>query len=182
MNSTIGKKVKELRQQHNLTLKELSQKTGLSSGYLSQFERGQTTIAIDNLEQIAKFFNVELSYFLEKFKETSSPVVRNYEQLDLQITNEQFISQSLVRTKEQASFLPRIVEILPSKQIIEEVELFDHKGTEFVYVLEGVLDLHLEKETYCLYPGDSAYYSSNEIHNWVNNSTRITKFLVVNQG
>ena len=45
MQKPIGQKIRELRLQNNLTLKELGQHTGLSVGYLSQLERGLTDIA-----------------------------------------------------------------------------------------------------------------------------------------
>lgn len=52
MIADVGKKIKELRTNKNLTLKDLSAKTNLSIGFLSQLERGLTTIAIDSLETI----------------------------------------------------------------------------------------------------------------------------------
>ena len=42
----------------------LSEQTGLSIGFLSQLERGMTTIAIDSLANVAKVLGVELSDFL----------------------------------------------------------------------------------------------------------------------
>ncbi|MGO1712760.1 MAG: helix-turn-helix domain-containing protein, partial [Senegalia sp. (in: firmicutes)] len=62
----IGSEIKELRKQNNMTLKDLSEKTGLSIGFLSQFERGLSTIAIDSLELIARSLDVGLSHFLLK--------------------------------------------------------------------------------------------------------------------
>ncbi|MDO7205343.1 helix-turn-helix transcriptional regulator [Paraclostridium bifermentans] len=46
-----------------MTLKDLSEKTNLSIGFLSQLERGLTSIATDTLGSIADVFEVELSYF-----------------------------------------------------------------------------------------------------------------------
>ena len=40
MNQSIGQQIKELRLQNNLTLKDVSQTTHLSIGFLSQLERG----------------------------------------------------------------------------------------------------------------------------------------------
>ncbi len=80
----------------------------------------------------------------------------------------------------EKSFLPRLIEILPNKGIIEEIELCSHRGKEFIYVLEGVLDLYLENEAFGLYPGDSVCYSSEKSHNWANNTAKRVKFLVMN--
>ncbi|SHK10490.1 helix-turn-helix domain-containing protein [Paramaledivibacter caminithermalis] len=60
----IGKAIKKLRISKKLTLKDLSDRTGLSTGFLSQLERGLTTIAIDSLENVANALDVDLSYFI----------------------------------------------------------------------------------------------------------------------
>ena len=53
-NTTIGLKIKELRNSKKFTLKYLSEETNLSIGFLSQLERGMTSVAIDTLAKIAK--------------------------------------------------------------------------------------------------------------------------------
>lgn len=176
----IGNKVKTLRNGKGMTLKELSEKTGISIGFLSQFERDQGTIAIDSLQTIANVFDVDITYFLSPKKSVTSPIVRSYGQHDMQIINSLYISKMLINNVEAAPFLPRIVEILPSKQIIEEPDTQTHNGVEFIYVLEGVLDLLIDNETHTLHPGDSAYFESTKPHNWINNTSRIVKILSIN--
>lgn len=68
MIDDIGKKIKKLRTNKKLTLKELSEKTNLSIGFLSQLERGLTTVAIDSLTKIAKELDVSLTYFFKHLK------------------------------------------------------------------------------------------------------------------
>lgn len=53
-STAIGAKVKSLRIGKEMTIKQLSEACGLSVGFLSQFERGISSIAIDSLETIAK--------------------------------------------------------------------------------------------------------------------------------
>jgi quercetin dioxygenase-like cupin family protein len=45
-----------------------------------------------------------------------------------------------------------------------EKEVSVHNGEEFVFVLEGVVNLTIGKDTYDLEPGDSAYYLSTTSH------------------
>ena len=176
----IGSKVKQLRIDKGMTLKELSTLTNLSTGFLSQFERDQGTIAIESLQVISDVFDVSISHFITPKKNTSSPVLRSYAQHDYQVINSQYISSILVNDPEQAAFLPRIVEILPSKSDNEDVELQTHKGVEFIYVLEGILDLYVDHELHSMYPGDAAYFESTKEHNWINNTNKTVKLLTVN--
>ncbi len=55
-NLTIGSKLKALRTSKKYTLKQLSEESGLSIGFLSQIERGMSSIAIDSLSKSRTFW------------------------------------------------------------------------------------------------------------------------------
>ncbi len=59
--TAIGEKVKALRTGRKMTIKQVSEASGLSIGFLSQFERGISSIAIDSLETIANVLGVPVS-------------------------------------------------------------------------------------------------------------------------
>lgn len=56
----VYKRIRDLRKKHDYTLKDLSDKTGLSVSFLSQVERGATTLAITSLKKIADAFEVPI--------------------------------------------------------------------------------------------------------------------------
>lgn len=179
MTEDVGKKIKELRVNKNLTLKELSAATNLSIGFLSQLERGLTTVAIDSLNNIAKALEVNLSYFIESKRNNKKIITRSYEKEVFQVDNNQFIHYHLTNDIENKNLLPRLIEILPTK-FQEDITSYQHEGEEFVYVLEGILTLIINGEQQELFPGDSAHYNSNIIHNWANYTSRAVKILTVN--
>jgi transcriptional regulator with XRE-family HTH domain len=180
LESRIGEKAKNLRKSNNITLKELSEKTNLSVGYLSQFERGINTIAIDSLSKIADVFNVELSYFFPNstMNENMSQVVKSYEQRVLDVIGDGYIIKLLSNNARNHSIYPRMIEILP-RAFSEKTEAYGHSGEEFIYVLEGILTLILNNTRQYLYPGDSAHYMSTDEHNWTNETNKIVKILCV---
>ncbi|RKD25479.1 transcriptional regulator, XRE family with cupin sensor [Caminicella sporogenes DSM 14501] len=178
-NISIGKKIKQLRTNKKLTLKDLSNMTNLSTGFLSQLERGLTTIAIDSLEKIAKALEVNLSYFFDFHgKKNKSHIIRSYEQTVFQVKSDQFIQYHLSNDIENAQILPRLIEILPMT-IEENINEYQHEGEEFIYVLEGILTLFINHQRYDLYPGDSAYFHSTYPHNWVNYTNKLVKIITV---
>ncbi len=178
MIDDIGKKIKKLRTNKKLTLKELSEKTNLSIGFLSQLERGLTTVAIDSLTKIAKELDVSLTYFFQAPKKNKKIVLRSYEKEILQVENNRFIKYNLSNDLEDKSFLPRLIEILPTDSK-ENIISYQHKGEEFVYVLEGILTLFINDDEKELYPGDSAHYDSSINHNWANYTSKPVKLLTV---
>lgn len=172
----IGEKVKRLRNEKGMTLKQLSEATGLSTGFLSQFERGITTIAVEHLSTIADLFNVKINYFFEEEPE-SEPIVRGYDQPVIHKLNNMIYKQ-LSRSPKDKKIAPKMIEIMPHEKR-ELPTTYPHQGEEFVYVLEGILSLVIEEKTYQLYPGDSAHYFSTINHNWDNETNNIVKFIVV---
>ena len=64
-NQTIGAKIKALRTEKKYTLKNLGDLTGFSVGFLSQIERGISSVAVDSLAKIAKCLEVPLSTFFD---------------------------------------------------------------------------------------------------------------------
>lgn len=174
----IGAKVKKLRQEKNLTLREMSEKINLSTGYLSQFERGITTIAVEYLYKISDILGVSINYFFSESEPADSIVLRSYEQSVSKILN-QCVYRSLSHTSAEKNMAPEIVELLPAMGKPEVVKVYPHEGEEFVYVLQGVLTLLFEDEEYHLYPGDSAHYLSDTPHNWMNETNDVVKILVV---
>ncbi|GAA0748246.1 XRE family transcriptional regulator [Clostridium oceanicum] len=178
MIEDIGKKVKSLRNDKKLTLKELSEKTNLSTGFLSQLERGLTTVAIDSLSKIAEALDVDLTYFFKVTKNKNKVIVRSYEKEVFEIENNRFIKYNLSNDLENKSFIPRLIEILPTSSD-EDVVCYKHQGEEFVYVKEGILTLFIEDQEYQLYPGDSGHYDSNQDHNWANFTNKPVKLIAV---
>lgn len=179
MNQNVGELIKEARNNNAMTLKDVSQETGLSIGYLSQLERGLTSVAHDTLKKIAKALHVEMSIFMEQPKVKSKAVLRSYEREILRIEGSSIIEYAMTNMADCAEMLPKLVEILPQKEI-EDSLTYPHEGEEFVYVLEGILTLQIEADIVDLYPGDSAHYKSTRAHNWCNQTNKLVKFITIN--
>lgn len=177
----IGTRVKQLRTKKKLTLKQLSDMTGLSTGFLSQLERGISTIAIDSLSKVAASLDVELSsFFHHNAHIAGEPVTRSFEQQYVQTGSR--IAESVL-SQEVLGFehLPRLVQILPSAQAGEPpTEMYSHLGEEFLYILEGILTVYISGKEYVLYPGDSIQIHSDHQHNWANRTNRNVRFLQIN--
>ena len=75
----IGNTIKQERLKQGMTLQQLSTATGFSIGYLSQFERGLSQIAIDSLHKITDVLGMEFIDFFreEESSPSASPVTRD---------------------------------------------------------------------------------------------------------
>ena len=72
MNNTLGNHIRTLRKQNKLTLKELSELSGISTPYLSELERDNVNPSIKVLESIAKSLDIILSELIDFNNEIES--------------------------------------------------------------------------------------------------------------
>ena len=88
----IGSRLKEERLQQKLTLKQLSEKVGLSIGYLSQVERGYGTLSLSALKKLSSALGLEMSAFFDNHPEDENDklLVRSWQREELQLSR-QFI-------------------------------------------------------------------------------------------
>lgn len=180
-NQTIGARIKALRTEKHYTLKALSDMTGLSVGFLSQTERGISSIAVDSLSKVASCLDVPLStFFADRVQDTSDPVVHGC-CAQRTMVGTQIFESVLSHDMTEFDFLPKQFLLMPSGDLdILKPEMCIHSGEEFVYVLTGIVTLWLEDRRYTLYPGDSIQIHSNQPHNWANNTNKVAELLSIN--
>lgn len=65
---TFGMKVKNLRNELNLSQEELAAKAGLHRTYIGMIERGEKNITLTNILKISAALNVKASNLLENIK------------------------------------------------------------------------------------------------------------------
>jgi len=168
-------KIKELRRKKELTLKELSEITGLSISFLSQIERGSTSLAITSLKKIADAFNVNISYFFTDIS-TNNYVTRKDEQHPFNIEGSEVKHIRLSGEFDNRKIEPFIVILPPNKEFKEK---FSHPGEEFYYVLKGEVIFKVNENNYRLREGDSIHFPSKEVHMWRNPVSKDTKLMSI---
>ena len=62
-SDSIGKILKELRKERKLTLKDLAEQTNVSISFLSQVERGKSSVTLESLKKIADALTVNPTVF-----------------------------------------------------------------------------------------------------------------------
>ncbi|GGG15531.1 DNA-binding protein [Lysinibacillus alkalisoli] len=161
----IHLKIKALRQEQSLTLKDLSEKTGLSLSFLSQIERGASSLSITSLKKIADALQIPINYFFVEDEEHQQFVV--YKQHRHSFTTKQ---GSQVYTRVNGTFTGRKLEpiVVTLPPYMNESHPFSHNGEEFYYVLEGEVIVTIDQEKYHLRAGDTIHYPSYLRHHWEN--------------
>ena len=172
-NSTLGSLIRSVRTQNGWTLREMSKKVGIPLSTLAKVETDKLSLTYDKLQQLSSRLGMTMTEFLG-LGETSSaqapkPVVSGRRSVagaenTVQVTTPNYDYQYLCADLRQKRMVPIIVR-LHSHDIAEFGELVKHKGEEFVYVLEGTIEIHLEFYTpLTLTAGQGIYLDSTMEH------------------
>jgi len=162
----IGERLREARRKKGLTLEELSERCGLSPGFLSQVERGRSTLSIVSLSAICRALDLPIASLFS----ASGPIDRKpprvrraADQLHIRIGGSP-ISYRYLTGQLPTSPIEEllIAEFPPGCDQSDSA----HEGEEFGYVLEGRIVLNVEDEEAVLSPGDSYRIGRGERHGY----------------
>lgn len=164
----IGERIRRLRLKKSMGLVELGKHTGLSASFLSQLETGRVVPTLRNLARIAMVFSKDLSYFFETEPTAMFRIHRQRDRVRLPQTGVEpptYFFESLGYMVPDRHMDPYFAEFIPIART-PEPKAHMHPGYEFLYVLEGELELrHGEHET-TLEPGDAVYFDSGTAHSY----------------
>lgn len=164
----IGREIKHLRKAKSWTISDLADATGLSTGFLSQIERGLSSPSVKALHTIAQALGVNVSWFFSRPGEATGRdldvVVRAGQRRTLSFKNgirDELLSPDLGRQLE----LLRCV-FPPGASSGEKP--YSHTGEEAGFIIHGELSLWLGRRKIKLGPGDSFAFSSEQPHRYEN--------------
>lgn len=165
----IGHQVRSLRNRRRLTLQDLADLTGLSKPNLSQIENNLVTPPIATLLKIATALGVSIGHFFQANNQDSSMVVtRKTDRYGVakgpHISHIGYQYEPLAYPKVDKSMEPFVVHM--EEREADAIVYNNHKGEEFLYVLEGRLEFRCGENVVVLEEGDSLYFDSIVPHGY----------------
>lgn len=166
-HSVIGAKIKGVRESKGLSLEEIAERSGLSVEQIQSIETDQNLPSLGPLIKVARALGVRLGTFLDD-SDAIGPVVCRAEDREKQSTisfsngaadaRKHMEYHPLAQQKAGRHMEPFIIDINPSEE--RNFQLSAHEGEEFIYVMQGEIEIVYGKDTYSLNEGDSIFYDS----------------------
>lgn len=172
----VGQRLKQLREEQNISMRGLATKSGLSANALSMIERGKTSPSVSTLYKLSEALGVPITEFF----------------------NQQLERQEVVYLKANErthiAFMRGNLEGLGGEQFVGKVSPFlvtlesgassglvpmTYTGHEFVFCLRGKLEYRVEKQNYILESGDSLLFAAQLKHSWKSSGGNITTALII---
>ena len=180
----IGGKIRTLRLKKKMGLVELGKHTGLSPALLSKIERGRLFPTLPTLLRIALVFSVGLEFFFAGVRDRPLiAIARKKQRVTLPerpgARDMGYLFASLDYGATERRFNSYYAEF-PAPA--ETLRPHSHAGVEFLYVLQGVLRVHIDDEEHALHAGDAMYFDSSRPHAYSRAGARNCSALVVTSG
>jgi transcriptional regulator with XRE-family HTH domain len=167
----IGQKIRDIRQQRNMTLPELARDTELSASFLSRVERGACVPSLDALINLAR----TLGKTVPELFPVHEPPAKS------PTNGTMTIDQSAKLFGEFLSGNPGIKLGLCNMQSqVSFPVAHTHPGREIVCVLEGQAEVEVEATKHRLNKGECFEFSSELPHNIWNPSKALTRVMIAN--
>ncbi len=165
LEAAIARNVRQLRQQHGLTVADMAERIGISRAMLSKIENAQTSCSLGTLAMLARGLDVPVTT-LFRGADVERPAAFTPAGTGARIvragTKEGHEYQLLGSLRGEHKRLECLHVTLTDKS--ETYPLFQHPGTEFIYLLEGVMDYSHSRTVYRLTPGDSLQFDGEGPH------------------
>ena len=166
-HTIVGLKIKGLRESKNLSIEEIAERSGLSVEQIVSIENDQNLPSLGPLIKIARALGVRLGTFMDDNDALGPVVCRAAErerESSISFSNgaadarKHMEYHPLAQQKAGRHMEPFVIDINPEDS--PEFQLSAHEGEEFIYVMQGEVEIVYGKETYTLYEGDSIFYDS----------------------
>jgi transcriptional regulator with XRE-family HTH domain len=169
---TLGAVIRGIRARNGWTLKEMSAKSGIPVSTLSKVEHDRLTLTYDKLQQLSRRLNIRMSDLFAEGSEEVAPRVtgrRSVGALDraVRVVTDNYDYNYLCTDLRQKRMIPILTRIR-AHSAREFGDLVRHQGEEFIYVLDGRIEVHSEfYDPVVLDKGESIYLDSSMGHAYV---------------
>jgi transcriptional regulator with XRE-family HTH domain len=158
----IGRKIRALRAERNVTLDQLANEVKLTKGQVSKIENGKVSSPVSTLTRIAVALAVEPGFFFQNsvglppravmvrkaerkvIVGRGSKIGHSYESLAFGVPFKKDFEPYLMRIEE--------------RKINPDQNVFRHPGHELLFMLKGKMDYRHAAQVYHLEPGDSLFF------------------------
>lgn len=175
----VGSRLRQLRQERDMSMRALARASGLSTNALSMIERSLTSPSVSTLYKLADALQVPITAFF-RLEPPKQPIVyrKLKERKAFRISTG--IWQGLGGDSYTGHLEPLLVTIDGGGSSGDSGMI--HTGHEFVLCMSGKLEYEIDGQKFLLEPGDSLIFFAQLRHRWVNPGDEAAAILMVLAG
>ncbi len=161
----VGARLRHAREQRRLSLGDVSERTGLSRGFLSRVERDKTSPSVASLVAVCR----AISLPLERLFATAEVTVVRASDRPAAVLPVRAVADTLITPAHESHVTVLETLAAPGGSGGEEYYTLPSE-CEVCYVLDGTIELDVDGDTYVLARGDAVTFAATMPHTWRNPS------------
>ncbi|MCH8029927.1 MAG: helix-turn-helix transcriptional regulator [Candidatus Dadabacteria bacterium] len=166
--SKLGEKIKALRKDTGLSLKDLSRRSGISAAAIHKIESNGIMPTITTMMKIADSLGKKVSYFIEEESENNDAFFVPYSKRESILTFKKGLTLQGISAKKYGDFIMTAACAVVDVGASSGTKPMSHRGEELVCCLQGKMEFRLKDITHLLGPGDSLHFRTHLEHSWKN--------------
>ncbi|MFI5322481.1 MAG: helix-turn-helix domain-containing protein [Thermodesulfobacteriota bacterium] len=166
--SKLGEKIKALRVEKNMSLKDLSGRSGISAAAIHKIESNGIIPTITTMMKISDALGKKVSHFIEEELEDKDVVLVSSNKREPILTFKKGLDLKAISAKKYGDFIMTAAYAVVDIGASSGRQAMKHAGEELVYCLAGKVEFKVLDETYVLGPGDSLHFRTYLNHKWKN--------------
>ncbi len=180
----IGQRIRKIRQEKGLSLEELSKLTGFDVQFLSSLEKNEAQPQLGTVIKLSKALDSAFGRLVSGVGDKLYSITRKNERRTISRSTSHkgqkqvYLYKSLAPDVKGRHMEALIVQLEEDP----EREISVHEGEEFIFVLDGVVEMGIGEDNFQLEPGDSVYYLSTTPHHIASKSGKATVLAVLYEG
>ena len=170
----LGEKIKKIRESNDWTVESLAQQTDQTPEFIQKVETNEVVPSVSFLLKLSRALGVDPGTFLSDEEKAH---IQDKRAQAFTTRTKNYAYQTLTPGAENQHLRGFMITI-EAKQAHKPVA-YKHEGEEFIYVMEGTLELTLDNKVHNLKVGESMHYNSEIPHKLKNKGNETTRCLVM---
>ncbi|MGD8295727.1 MAG: XRE family transcriptional regulator [Desulfobacterales bacterium] len=180
----IGERIRKIREEKGLSLEEISRLTGFDVQFLSNLEKNMAQPQLGTVIKLSKALNSAFGRLVSGVGDKLYSITRKNERRTVSRSTSQKSQKQVYVYKSLAPDVKgrHMEALLVQLEEDPEKEVSVHEGEEFIFVLDGVVEMGIGEDNFELEPGDSVYYLSTTPHHIAAKRDKATILAVLYEG
>ena len=161
----VGRNLRKLREELNLSLRQLGEKVGVSASTIQKIEHNHISPTLETILKIARGLGKDLQFFLDPEPEHTTVVFfPQAQRRRIDPPDVRFSIEILTEGLSDQQFSALLLSIPPGGTRGH----LRHQGEELQHCLCGTVALTIQGKQYLMRAGDTVHFKSDRMHKWVN--------------
>jgi quercetin dioxygenase-like cupin family protein len=180
----VGQRIRKIREEKGVALEELSRLTGFDVEFLSSLEKNEAQPQLGTVIKLSKALDSAFGRLVSGVGDKLYSITRKSERRVVSRSTSKGGQKQLYTYKSLAPEVKgrHMEALIVQLEVDPDKEISVHDGEEFIFVLDGIVELQIGDDKFELEPGDSVYYLSTTPHHIAAQDDKATILAVLYEG